>query len=300
MEPILVLVGFLGAGKTTLLKRLLLEAQQADWDPYVILNDYEHAELDARQLAEQLSEGALKPLDGSCICCSGITALRDSINRIPQRKRGITLIEANGTSDACRLMGFLGVGLDERFKPPVQIAVVDAKNWQRRGEHNALEANQVQVSSLIVLTHTTGLSDARIQTVKDELHQVNPNATIQDVSELALWQLPELSPVSGNVDAFEHQKSHWASCSVALPALPDETCIGALCARIPETILRVKGCTRIGTSADYTYFERCPDGAVSIRPFKGEPVTGSKLLVVGPGSDPGKLNELVSQVLAAH
>nr|WP_290444156.1 GTP-binding protein [Pseudoalteromonas sp. XMcav2-N] len=294
------MVGFLGAGKTTLLKRLLLEAQQADRDPYVILNDYEHAELDARQLAGQLSKGALKPLDGSCICCSGITALRDSINRIPQRKQGITLIEANGTSDACRLMGFLGVGLDTRFKPPVQIAVVDAKNWQRRGEHNALEANQVQVSSLVVLTHTTGLSDVRIQAVKDELHQVNPNAAIQDVSEFATLQLPELSPVSGSVDAFEHQKSHWASCSVALPSLPDEACIETLCARIPKTILRVKGCTRVGTSQDYTYFERCPDGAVSIRPFKGEPTTGSKLLVVGPGSDPTRLGEIVSLVMSAR
>ncbi|TMP38267.1 GTP-binding protein [Pseudoalteromonas rubra] len=300
MEPILVLVGFLGAGKTTLLKRLLLEAQQVDWDPYVILNDYEHAELDARQLAGQLSEGALKPLDGSCICCSGITALRDSINRIPRRKQGLTLIEANGTSDACRLMGFLGVGLDARFKPPVQIAVVDVKNWQRRGEHNALEANQVKVSSLIALTHTSGLPDVRIQAVKDELQQVNPNATIQDASELAILQLPELLTVSGSVESFEHQKSHWASCSVALPFLPDEACIEALCTRIPKTILRVKGCTRLGTSLDYTYFERCPDGTVSIRPFKGEPTTGSKLLVVGPGSEPDKLEEIVAQVLAAH
>ena len=59
-------------------------------------------------------------------------------------------------------MGFLGVGLHPRFEPPVQISVVDAKNWQRRArglsdvlgtDHNELEANQVQVSSLVVLTH---------------------------------------------------------------------------------------------------------------------------------------------------
>ena len=73
-------------------------------------------------------------------------------DRIPKRKNGITLIEANGTSDACTLMEFLGVGLTDRFLPPIQISVVDVKNWQKRGQHNELEVSQIQVSSLLVLT----------------------------------------------------------------------------------------------------------------------------------------------------
>ena len=132
MEPIIAIVGFLGAGKTTLLRHLANSFVLENWNPYVILNDYENALLDAQQLAEKIDPKLIKALNGSCICCSGIAELRDYVNRIPLRSNGITLIEANGTSDACSLMGFLGVGLENRFMPPVQISVVDVKNWQRR------------------------------------------------------------------------------------------------------------------------------------------------------------------------
>jgi G3E family GTPase len=153
MEAIITVVGFLGAGKTTLLKYLLEHFSYKGWQPFVILNDYENATMDAQQFAKQIGFNCIKPLSGSCICCSGIVELRNTVNRITPREKGITLIEANGTSDACSLMEFLSVGLHERFLPPIQISVVDVKNWQQRGEHNELEANQIQVSSLLVLTH---------------------------------------------------------------------------------------------------------------------------------------------------
>ena len=138
MESIITIVGFLGAGKTTLLKSLISNYTRAGWDPFVILNDYENAKMDAQQFYKQIDEKYIKALSGSCICCSGINELREFVNTIPERENGVTLIEANGTSDACSLMGFLGVGLNERFLPPVQISVVDANNWQLRNNHNEL------------------------------------------------------------------------------------------------------------------------------------------------------------------
>lgn len=162
MEAIITVVGFLGAGKTTLLKHLMESYLEKDWNPFIILNDYENANLDIQQFVKQMNPKWVKPLNGSCICCSGIDELRNFVNRIPERTNGVTLIEANGTSDACSLMSFLGVGINERFAPPIQISVVDVKNWQKRGEHNELESNQIQVSSLIVLTHTEEASKERI------------------------------------------------------------------------------------------------------------------------------------------
>ena len=161
MEAIITVVGFLGAGKTTLLKYLINRYTNKGWHPFVILNDYENATMDAQQFTKQIGLNNIKPLTGNCICCSGIEELRNTVNRIPERKKGITLIEANGTSDACSLMEFLGVGLHERFLPPIQISVVDVKNWQQRGEHNELEANQIQVSSLLVLTHLENVDENR-------------------------------------------------------------------------------------------------------------------------------------------
>ena len=294
MEPIIAIVGFLGAGKTTLLKHLLELSINTGWKPSVVLNDYENAHLDAQQLPSEIPPHLISPLRGSCICCSGITELREMVNRIPERDSGITFIEANGTSDACSLMGFLGVGLDARFKPPVQISVVDAKNWQTRGEHNELEASQIQVSSIVVFTHTEGLSTERLASVEGDVKRLNPHASILTVDELELQVLSELKPSSNTPSPLEHNKAHWASCSIDLPELESLRSIEKICTALPDSIQRVKGCTKIGNDEGFTYFERCPDGEVYVRPYRGVPVTGPKLLAVGPGSDPAVLEEAVA------
>jgi len=293
MEAIITVVGFLGAGKTTLLKHLMISYIDKGWKPFVILNDYENANLDAQQFIDQIEPKQVKALSGSCICCSGINELRDFVNRIPERTNGITLIEANGTSDACSLMSFLGVGLNDRFLPPVQISVVDVKNWQKRGEHNDLEANQIQVSSLIVLTHIEDVPLKRLTSVTKELHELNPLAEIINMDEINFSLLPKLSPSKNNAQKFEHLKAHWSSCSFDLPNLPNSNCIYDICNALPKSILRVKGCTQIANEEGYTYFERTPNGKIFIRPFKGVPITGSKLLTIGPGSEPKLLEKAI-------
>lgn len=299
MEAIITIVGFLGAGKTTLLKRLIHDAISTGWRPFVILNDYENAHLEAQQLTVGSQPDWIKAVSGSCICCSGIAQLRENVNRIPERANGITFIEANGTSDACALMGFLGVGLDKRFLPPVQISVVDVKHWQLRGEHNALEANQTQVSSLIVLSHTQAVTTDRRNTVVNELYTLNPSATILDVDELELSQLAGLSPSNNIALKLDHQKAHWSSCSIDLPDLPDAHCIEHINTALPNTILRVKGCAKITGEDQYTYFERTPAGELYTRPYNGVPVMGTKLLIVGPGSELELLTQAVATSLEA-
>ena len=125
MEAIIVIVGFLGSGKTTLLKKLVNQFVHSYWNPFVILNDYQNAQVDAQYFLAQLDSRYVGAISGSCICCSGVNELRQEINRIPKREKGITFVEANGTTDACTLMGFLGVGIKEQFLPPIQVSVVD-------------------------------------------------------------------------------------------------------------------------------------------------------------------------------
>ena len=212
MEAIVVIVGFLGAGKTTLLKNLTTSCIDTGWNPFIILNDYENADIDAQQFTEEIGQKKVKALNGSCICCSGVAELRELVNCIPEREKGITLIEANGTTDACSLMGFLGVRLNDRFLSPIQISVVDVKNWQKRGENNELEANQIQVSSLIVLTHITKASLERRKTVIKEIKELNPLAKIMTTKELDISLFPELLPSKNAPKELDHQKTHWSSC----------------------------------------------------------------------------------------
>ena len=284
MEALITIVGFLGAGKTTLIKQLLNRCIEEGRVPFVILNDYENASLDARQLTRRLDAKNVMALSGSCICCSGIEELRNYVNSIPRRDKGITLIEANGTSDACTLNGFLGVGLKAHFLPPVQVSVVDVKNWQKRKSYNELEANQVQVSSLIVLTHTDKVKPEREAAVIENLKTLNPLAEIMRMENIDL--LPD------------HHKAHWASCSADLPRLPAINSIDYICKNLPKSILRVKGCTQVGSDEHYTYFARTPDGEVSIKRFYGVPTTGAKLLAVGPSSEVALLENIVRKSIA--
>jgi G3E family GTPase len=297
MEAIITVVGFLGAGKTTLLKHLVTDYIDKGWNPFVILNDYENAYLDSQQFVSQIEKNSIWPLTGSCICCSGINELRNYVNTIPERENGVTLIEANGTSDACSLMGFLGVGLDKRFLPPIQVSVVDVVNWQKRGEHNALEANQIEVSSLIVLSHIDNVSAERVELVKKEINEINPSAELIEMADIDVLLLPKLSPSKNNHKELDHGSAHWASSSIDLPDLPSTDSIHTICTELPSSILRVKGCTQIGSDVHHTYFERTPDGTVSIRPYNGIPQTGPKLVTIGPGSDPVLLSKVVEKSL---
>ena len=47
------------------------------------------------------------------------------------------------------------------------------------------------------------------------------------------------------------------------------------------------------------YFERCPDGEIYVRPYRGEPDTGAKLLTIGPGSDKPLLERVINQALSS-
>ena len=199
MEAIITIVGFLGAGKTTLLKYLIKSLTKTGNNPFLILNDFENAQLDAQQFTSQLEVKQIKALSGNCICCSGIVALRDMVNRIPKRDNGITLIEANGTSDACALLEFLCVGINDRFLPPIQISVVDVKNWQKRGENNELESNQIQASSLIVLMHIEKTSENRRKIVIGELEELNPFAKILTMDTIDISLLPKLTSSKNKV-----------------------------------------------------------------------------------------------------
>ncbi len=234
MEAVITIVGFLGAGKTTFLKKIIPNYITKGYNPYLILNDYENANLDAQQFFDKLKTKQVSALSGSCICCNGINELRNFINKIPNRKNGVTLVEANGTSDACSLMGFMGVGLGDRFLPPIQISVVDVKNWQKREDQNDLEANQVQTSSLIVLTHIENTSNERIKIVSEQLIKLNSAAEIISIDDLDISVIDKLTPSKNKPQELDHLKTHWSSCSVDLPMLPGLNCISDICNSIPK------------------------------------------------------------------
>ena len=297
MEPIISLVGFLGAGKTSVLKQITQVLLKDNYNPYIILNDYENANIDAQDFLRYINKNQIKPLMGSCICCDGIDELRQQVNNIPTREKGITLIEANGTTDTFKLMGFLGVGLNERYSPPMQVSVVDVNNWQCRKENHELKANQIQISSLIILTHVDQVNSERESLVVHQLKKKYPLAKIITLDEFSIDLLGSLPKPVNRFIPIEHSSTHWASCSIDIPSSMTLEAIEKLVKSIPDKILRVKGVTRVNNDGGYSLFERTADGTFSIKEIYGEPTTGTKLLTIGIGSNPDLLNKLLSDCI---
>ena len=120
------------------------------------------------------------------------------------------------------------------------------------------------------------------------------------MEQLDISLLPTLIPSENTAEKFDHKKAHWASCSTDLPDLPNIESIHKICNKLPKSILRVKGCTKIGQEENYTYFERKSDGEIVIRPFNGIPITGSKLLTIGPESEILTLEKAINESLFAQ
>ena len=118
------------------------------------------------------------------------------------------------------------------------------------------------------------------------------------MNEIDVTLLPKLLPSKNKFQKFDHLKAHWSSCSIDLPNLPHTSYIYDICNALPMTIMRIKGCTQIGDKKEFIYFERTPNGKVSIRPFNGVPITGSKLLTIGPGSEPSLLKKVIKNSLS--
>ena len=81
--------------------------------------------------------------------------------------------------------------------------------------------------------------------------------------------------------------------------LPDplySECLRSILESLPKTILRVKGCTKLDDDYYYSYFEKIPAYPDAIvRPYHGALVAGPTMLVVGPGSDPSALKEIIDR-----
>lgn len=186
--PLLLLTGFLGAGKTSLLRRVLPAWKAAGLRPQVILNDQANADVDGAALRELVRE--VHALTGGCLCCDSREALADMLETLDAGADDLVLLETHGATDPLPLVEFLLVGpLRQRFNPVLQVALVDAKRWQRRGHLNALERRQVRTATHVLFTWEDAVTPDRARAVRAAVRELNPHARVlepADVPEVLL------------------------------------------------------------------------------------------------------------------
>jgi G3E family GTPase len=318
LEPLVVFVGFLGSGKTTLLRKIIPDLLKAGYEPQLILNDYQNAGLDATWFREQFKSLMVNPMSGSCVCCSGLRDLQFALENRPEgRKKPITLIEANGTTDSYDLLSFLGVNLEKNsLEAPLQITPVNGKDWKHRGDYNQLEENQVRTAGIVHVTWTDSISPERLEEVKADLKGLNSRAEFWKASDFqnlssSLDKLSRSNEVPPNREAdpeslspqelSERKKrhenlSHWSSCELDLPESVTKAALKEFLNSIEIENLRLKGCVRLSDEFDLMYyFEKTLSGDVLIRPFPGQAAFNGKMILIAPRIDAQKIKEKIGE-----
>ena len=330
--PLVLIVGFLGAGKTTFLRELLPLLEARGMEPFVIINDYANARVDASSLTK---EGrTVTPINGNCICCDSVIELLNVLLDIPITKRRIVLIEANGTTDPTSLIEHLLVNpeLRRRFEPLLQVAIVDLKRWQKRHWHNQLERLQVETASHLSFTREETETKQRCAQVRADIEwfnakamEINKHSFALELEGLLSATEPQSTPAENEAesrcktdsktkDHHEHQKhdhqgehheheekhalSHgFVGVQIDLPQPMAAEHLQKWLNALPTEVLRVKGVVQLVEEPERWFqFQRVDEfrGEAALHELPQKPIVPPCAVLIGVKLDEVKIrNSLI-------
>ena len=177
MTKITIFSGFLGAGKTTLIKKLIQEGYKGE-KLVLIENEFGQIGIDGGFLQDAGVE--ITEMNSGCICCSLVGDFGKALEKVladyaPDR----ILIEPSGVgklSDVIRAVQNINahdVELDGFT------TVVDAKKYKMYMKNfGEFFDNQITYASCLILSHTSGLSQEKLDECVKSLREKNPAAPI--------------------------------------------------------------------------------------------------------------------------
>lgn len=312
--PLVLLTGFLGSGKTTLIRRLIPQLTARNIRSHVLINDFGNAIFDAETLRGEAA--AVEEITGSCVCCESLDALLAALAKTKPIGNSVILLETNGATDVPSLLEVLAMSKSTRHcTPPIQVAVVDADQWQRRGWNDGIEQEQVASASYIQLAWQDACTLDRLVEVRLKLRQLNPRhreVTVDDLARrLALLaissQLEIPSPDStlnliapASPHHHEHGKHHFSAVEVPLTPTVDRQTLLHCLHSLPEEVLRAKGmvCLHDDPESVFLAQKAGPTCAPSLLRFPRSKRPASMLVLIGPALDEDSLRRHL-QPLAA-
>lgn len=286
--PILIVAGFLGAGKTTFIRELLPRLVGGSRAPYVILNDFLNAMIDAHTLRGLGAE--IKTLAAGCVCCEDPSSLVRAILDVSASIRPLLIIEANGATDPYALIETITLAPDLRdiVGPVLQVTIINEARWGKRrlpgDKHN--EKAQVRTASVILTNRGERATDIQLQHFRNDLQQLNPTAPVLDMDSLVQILLTGIALdtllAPNPSDPIPHQHLHVA-VQLAPPTMSEE-CLRQWLISLPSEVLRVKGLVRL-SDTEMAYFNRTDDPFETPRIIKIDAEAGMEPAVVfiGPG-----------------
>jgi G3E family GTPase len=268
---VVIVAGFLGSGKTTLIRDLLPQLTAGHFKPYVILNDFANAAIDAHSLRGRGAE--IKALAAGCVCCDDADGLIRAILAIPTTHPALLFIEANGTTDPYRLIETITLTPSSRdvVGHVLQVTVVNEARWGKRwlpGDRQT-ERAQARTASVILTNRGEKASAKQRQAVVQDLTSLNPHApilTFQELLDRLLQGGIEQSLPSPEISQPTPHRHLHVALQIDLPMMTEDHLRHWLLS-LPREVLRVKGLARI-SEKEMAYFQRTDDALETPRIVK--------------------------------
>ena len=177
MTKITIFSGFLGAGKTTLIKKLINEGYKGE-KLVLIENEFGDIGIDGGFLKDAGIE--ITEMNSGCICCSLVGDFGKALEKVleeyhPDR----ILIEPSGVGKLSDVISAVQNINAHDVELDGFTTVVDAKKCKMYQKNfGEFFNNQITYASCIILSHTAGLTQEKINDTVQRLREFNPAAPI--------------------------------------------------------------------------------------------------------------------------
>jgi len=177
MTKIDIFSGFLGAGKTTLLKKLIAEAYAGQ---KLVLIENEFGEIGIDGGFMQDAGINVTEMNSGCICCSLVGDFGEALKKVldeyaPDR----ILIEPSGVGKLSDVIAAVQKVESDKCVLNAFTTVVDANKCKMYMKNfGEFFDNQIQFAGSIILSHTAGMSEAKLADCVERLRTLNAEAAI--------------------------------------------------------------------------------------------------------------------------
>ena len=169
--------GFLGAGKTTLIKKLLEEAYKGE-KLVLIENEFGDVGIDGSLFEE--GEVTVNEINGGCVCCSLAGDFANAFAKVVEQYHpDRVLIEPSGVGKLSDIASAVQEFDNDEVVLNTMTTVVDAKKCKMFSRNfGEFFDFQVEYAMGVVLSHTDGISDKKLQECIDIVRKRNPEAVL--------------------------------------------------------------------------------------------------------------------------
>ena len=177
MTKVDIFSGFLGAGKTTLIKKLIAEGYKGE-RLVLIENEFGDIAIDGGFLADAGIN--ITEMNAGCICCSLVGDFGKALLQVlEQYHPDRILIEPSGVgklSDVVRAVQNVGA---DKLEIAALVTVADAAKCRMHMRNfGEFFGDQIAHAGAIVLRHTKGLSEEKLQAAVEALRAQNEDAVL--------------------------------------------------------------------------------------------------------------------------